>query len=62
MSIFDFLVKTDREFGIAVCVALYWFVKDWMWSKIQIENQTKIATILEIIQRDGVKCKHDETH
>jgi hypothetical protein len=58
--------KLAKDLGIPAVVVLYWFYKDWVFSMRQLvaqerntENNAKMTTILEIIQRDGVKCRHD---
>lgn len=59
-------VKVAHEFGIPGLVVIYWFYKDWIFSMRQLvaqekntESQAKVSVVLETIQRDGVKCRHE---
>lgn len=46
--------------GLPGALLVGYLLKDWHFTSTIVANNAKIVTILEVITRDGVKCRHDQ--
>lgn len=56
-------VEACRQFAVSVglpgLILLLLLAKDYMFTSSIVSNNTRTIEILQTMQRDGIKCKHD---